>query len=434
MDATNIDVDGGSAAAAVDGDRALKKTWLNLLPVEQVIELTLKLDEHAPLNIRNEIWPRDLRSAVFNAAVATIIESSGKGKAVDLSNVGQAAYNSPDPPNLSVVQRSVSPSTDVEEPPSAPAPAANQEETQHAEASRSATLAISAATSAATSASPGTTSTSYPASSTTSYGSSLYPYSYSYPGYPYAPVPTTQQPYSYPYSAAAGSGSTPYSPVPPSMGSKARSMGTGAGGSKSEEDDLPSYEEMLVQALSEYNDPGGTAPKQLFQWMAAHYPLQANFRPSASQALQKAYKRGRFEKNKDGKYRLNAAWEGGNTSKRTTRRPQSYAKAVSNPSPSSHPPANAHAYPPYQWYSASQSLKQLKTRSQTPPPTQQDSGAGLEEMATIGEGGHDAESHRDAWEAAQSILQALNFGALLKQSEPTSDQADFVSGAEQPLS
>ena len=71
---------------------------------------------------------------------------------------------------------------------------------------------------------------------------------------------------------------------------------------------------MLVQALQAHNDPNGTAPKQLFQWMAATYPLQANFRPSASQALQKAFKRGRFEKNKEGKYRLNASWEGGNVS------------------------------------------------------------------------------------------------------------------------
>ena len=68
---------------------------------------------------------------------------------------------------------------------------------------------------------------------------------------------------------------------------------------------------MLVQALLVHNDPTGTAPKELFQWMAATYPLQANFRPSASQALQKAYKRGRFEKNAEGKYRLNAAWQGG---------------------------------------------------------------------------------------------------------------------------
>ena len=71
---------------------------------------------------------------------------------------------------------------------------------------------------------------------------------------------------------------------------------------------------MLVQALTVHNDPEGTAPKQLFQWMAATYPLQANFRPSASQALQKAFKRGRFEKNSEGRYRLNPRWEGGNVS------------------------------------------------------------------------------------------------------------------------
>lgn len=60
------------------------------------------------------------------------------------------------------------------------------------------------------------------------------------------------------------------------------------------------------------NDPEGCAPKDLFTWMAARYPVQSNFRPSASQALQKAYKRGRLEKSSNNKYRINAAWEGGN--------------------------------------------------------------------------------------------------------------------------
>lgn len=77
-------------------------------------------------------------------------------------------------------------------------------------------------------------------------------------------------------------------------------------------DDLPSYEEMIVEALQESTDPEGCAPKDLFAWMASRYPLQSNFRPSASQALQKAFKRGRFEKSSNGKYRLNATWEGGN--------------------------------------------------------------------------------------------------------------------------
>lgn len=77
-------------------------------------------------------------------------------------------------------------------------------------------------------------------------------------------------------------------------------------------DDLPSYEEMIVEALQESTDPEGCAPKDLFAWMASRYPLQSNFRPSASQALQKAFKRGRFEKSSNGKYRLSATWEGGN--------------------------------------------------------------------------------------------------------------------------
>lgn len=76
-------------------------------------------------------------------------------------------------------------------------------------------------------------------------------------------------------------------------------------------DDIPSYEDMIVEALSELGDPEGCQPKTVFSWMASHYPLHPNFRPSASQALQKAFKRGRLEKS-DGekKYRLNPSWDG----------------------------------------------------------------------------------------------------------------------------
>lgn len=34
-------------------------------------------------------------------------------------------------------------------------------------------------------------------------------------------------------------------------------------------DDLPSYEEMIVEAITEMNEPEGTPPKVLFAWMAA---------------------------------------------------------------------------------------------------------------------------------------------------------------------
>ena len=77
---------------------------------------------------------------------------------------------------------------------------------------------------------------------------------------------------------------------------------------------MPSYEDMIVEALLEAENappdengqrPDGLAPKDVYAWMAAHYSLQSNFRPSASQALQKAYKRGRLEKGAGGKYKVN---------------------------------------------------------------------------------------------------------------------------------
>ncbi|KZW00872.1 hypothetical protein EXIGLDRAFT_111161 [Exidia glandulosa HHB12029] len=89
-----------------------------------------------------------------------------------------------------------------------------------------------------------------------------------------------------------------------------------------EPSEMPSYEEMIAQAIAEIADPDGTAPKVLFQWMDQHYPLQTNFRPSASQALQRAYKRGRLDKLPSGRYILNPTWDGAPTSKRATRRPK----------------------------------------------------------------------------------------------------------------
>jgi len=71
---------------------------------------------------------------------------------------------------------------------------------------------------------------------------------------------------------------------------------------------------MIVEALTESistDSTGQLAPKDLFNWMAARYPVQSNFRPSASQALQKAFRKGRFEKNNAGKYSLNPKYEGG---------------------------------------------------------------------------------------------------------------------------
>lgn len=136
----------------------------------------------------------------------------------------------------------------------------------------------------------------------------------SYPHYPPPPngYPTAPGGYPLPYSTPSShphQQSFPHlHPPPPHPQSHAHQEQT--------PDEIPSYEEMIVEALQESAsaDPEGCAPKDLFSWMAARYPLQSNFRPSASQALQKAFKRGRLEKSSNGKYRLSGTWEGGSVS------------------------------------------------------------------------------------------------------------------------
>lgn len=84
---------------------------------------------------------------------------------------------------------------------------------------------------------------------------------------------------------------------------------------------LPSYEDMIVEGLQAIGDVNGTPPRMLFHWMEDTYPLMKNFRPSASQALQKAFKRGRLLK-MGSLYRINPDWDGSNTGRKPTRRPQ----------------------------------------------------------------------------------------------------------------
>jgi len=107
-----------------------------------------------------------------------------------------------------------------------------------------------------------------------------------------------------------------------------RTGGSQDGRAKLDASEMPSYEDMIAQAIAEIADPDGTMPKVLFQWMdqcaresyldyfislfcaCRNYPLQTNFRPSASQALQRAYKRGRLDKLPTGRYILNPGWDG----------------------------------------------------------------------------------------------------------------------------
>lgn len=84
---------------------------------------------------------------------------------------------------------------------------------------------------------------------------------------------------------------------------------------------LPSYEDMIIEGLQAIGDVNGTPPRMLFHWMEDTYPLMKNFRPSASQALQKAFKRGRLHK-AGSLYRINPHWDGSNAGRKPTRRPQ----------------------------------------------------------------------------------------------------------------
>lgn len=147
------------------------------------------------------------------------------------------------------------------------------------------------------------------------------------PAYPHQPYGFAQPTASYPHVPYYGAATTTYNyphasypTFPPSVSYSQHArkspepfpnlVARQPSDKKIAPEDIPSYEEIIVEALAECADPEGAVPKNIFTWMAARYPLQSNFRPSASQALQKAYKRGRFEKSMTGKYRLNRLWEG----------------------------------------------------------------------------------------------------------------------------
>ncbi|KAG8758204.1 hypothetical protein FRC14_000509 [Serendipita sp. 396] len=70
---------------------------------------------------------------------------------------------------------------------------------------------------------------------------------------------------------------------------------------------LPSYEEMIIETLGILDMPQGARPKDIYDYMMERWPLIPNFRPSASQALQRALKRGRLIKN-GALYSLNPNW------------------------------------------------------------------------------------------------------------------------------
>lgn len=361
-----------------------KRSWLHLLPHEQVVSIVLRLDEYAPPDVKSEIWPSDIK-----AAVRTLSEQ-GKGEGKEVSNVDapgsdsvaeDAGVTSPSEVQAAEASdRQDSPSTDVDETPATTTAAMGVQQVPVVSLPPPTSTATSptlpngllVGSPAPTAASP----TSLPVPPLAPpppgvntgiapgiqghmpYPYAVYPtYAGANPSYPFniqsllPPAQNVQKPqqlsqhppppHPFPFGPLSiplpppGSLGPPQPQPPPNNGPFTRAplpppartvippranipphpqpKGPSA-------EDLPSYEEMIVQALIDLGATDanaaseGVVPKQVFQWMAERYPLQQNFRPSASQALQKAYKRGRFEKNRDGRYRLNLYWEGANVS------------------------------------------------------------------------------------------------------------------------
>lgn len=406
---------------------AIKKQYLGLLPPPQVIDICLTFEAHAPLPVKSSVWPYDIR-----AAIAAILS-----KKVQEESQAQTELDTTTPTEQT----------------------SSKARTPHPEASISQPSSPTLDAAAIPSASKSPAATQLPAPV-------HYPHQpYYHPSYPHAPYyapHATYPPYPppphipYPQNLPAQpalfpSAALAYSPHSPSAQRQAQPQPPPPPPPPplNTIDDLPSYEEMIVEALLDCGDPEGCAPKDLFSWMAMHYPLQTNFRPSASQALQKAYKRGRLEKGSNGKYRLNESWEGGNTSRRTTRRPQTHTPGVmpgsqatsSGASPFTHAPLIAHGsqirppppgqppgYPGYPYGYYYQGAPQPasipipatgqpypSTQKQPPDNPDQDTGEGA-----------------DAWEAAQSILKAINFGQLLHMSEGDMTGNSGTTSTERP--
>ncbi|KAF5391443.1 hypothetical protein D9757_002075 [Collybiopsis confluens] len=336
-----------TAASPAQVDRERKRLYLSLLPPPQLIEICLTFDLHAPALARTTVWPLDLEAAI------AALQKPAEEQPLPQRRVSNSANSAPEP----------------QDPPKPPT---------------------------VTEEAPGPPESSNVAAQPTSSGSGphqlsrfAYPSQPAYPHTPYYPQSSWSS-----YSQTTYGGSHPYtSPSPSAIHHPPYHHETASA------DDLPSYEDMIVEALNDdVRDPEGLAPKDLYTWMASHYPVQANFRPSASQALQKAFKRGRFEKSLSGKYRLNPNWKGGNTTRRVTRRPQTHGGAVQP----------RLAYPNKPAYSNSSYMF-----GSTHPAS----------ATSQGSNSHPPEDDLgDAYEAAQHILKALNFGdGLYKISQDPED-------------
>ncbi|KAG6845698.1 hypothetical protein H0H87_004959 [Tephrocybe sp. NHM501043] len=434
-------------------DHELKKQYLTLLPPQQIIDICLNFDLHVPPYVKSSIWPADL-----NAAIAAMQKTSplAAGTPVALTsnlNGSNPAMNSLENPP----RHAPATSNSIDKPSEAQPP--DKPPTPPPEATTSATTSVQPSpappeqpTPATTTSAPAATGAVPPSAPTTTPQQPPYPHQpYGYhpqTAYPHAPYyqappgyPPYPTPYAYPHQMHAAypqphlaypqPTTLPYAPPPvthppPQQPQDVFNSNPGS------TDDLPSYEEMIVEALTDSADPEGCAPKDLFTWMASHYPLQSNFRPSASQALQKAFKRGRFQKSSGGKYRLNTSWEGGNTSRRTTRRPQ-----TQNPPSASPAPASPFTHAPLVHHNQSNQTPAFQSQPFGYPYQQQQQAvqssfsgfthngqAQTTTTAASTTAGTEASTAQDAWEAAQNILKAINFDSLLSLKDDEGGEAE----------
>ncbi|KAJ7695906.1 hypothetical protein B0H17DRAFT_1054209 [Mycena rosella] len=375
-------------------DHDLKRQYLALLPPQQVIDICLTLDIHVPLALKRNIWPTDFRGTI--ATMQNVVPKVEETSATIPPMGSLPEDKKPQPPTESKPPDKQQPTAGPSKP---PAP-------------------------------------------------SLQPYAFStQPAYPHAPyyqaLPAGYAPYSYPaYPPPAngfppGAYPAPAQPFPPAgypqhpnpffAATAVHHPESSIPNPAADDTDLPSYEDMIVEGLNAVGDPDGMAPKDLFNWMAARYPVQSNFRPSASQALQKAYRRGRFEKSTGGRYRLNPTWEGGNSStRRATRRPQTQSAVpigLQKPrAPASSPfttvprpvplplPVQAHAPPP------PRPAPPPAEPPKPPPPAAVPAPA-----PTV------PPNANDPYTAAQGILQSINFGALFKLEDGARVKSEVVT-------
>jgi hypothetical protein len=259
-------------------EAALKRSYLDLLQPSQVVDLCLALDALVPPAAKESIWPADFSKAIAQLVAASLLNVASPPP----PQVGPPAVNgAAGPPGPTAIK---SPTPGV-----APTPNAV------AGPSTTATAVVSAAAPPPLAVHPA------------AYPSPLarppsFPHTTSYYG---GQAPAFTNPYTMPYG---------YAPPPVADRPPTKRLDPSHPNAHLGPDDLPSYEEMIVEALEVCGDPEGAPPKTLFQWMENQYPLHSNFRPSASQALQKAFKRGRLTKNEGGKYAISQTWEGGSVS------------------------------------------------------------------------------------------------------------------------